>query len=91
MAIVSMYQRILELVAQIRRSLHRCFIHAAWPWSWTPVGLDMIDDHCEEIGDGIFFIEQDLERSIIGEEYDSILAGKYEEANSQWLGRLTTY
>ena len=45
--IIAMYERILVPLSRLQGLLNWCFVHAAWPWAWTPDGSQMMLDHFE--------------------------------------------
>ncbi|KAB8230880.1 uncharacterized protein BDW43DRAFT_313680 [Aspergillus alliaceus] len=67
-----------------RRGLQRFFVHAAWPWNWTPTGYMKRMRKPELVYNRVQKINQKLERRVMGNSYDSASLGKQLIQWSQW-------
>lgn len=77
------YFRLVEPLASLGLTTG-LFVHAAWPWFWQKddrTGLPLAPYPVELEKE----LERKLEHSVMGDEYDSALAGKQQERDSQWL------
>ncbi|ODM15043.1 hypothetical protein SI65_09538 [Aspergillus cristatus] len=46
---ISMYELIASPLSQLGNRLGRCFVHAAWPWAWTPEGVSTMRNNIHEV------------------------------------------
>lgn len=94
--IVNVYELLVSPLAQLagNNELGRCFIHAAWPWAWTPDALlNAGRNICKGSDDTLRWAKRDeqkinrsLERLVMKDDtYDGIAAGKKKVGKSQWL------
>lgn len=94
--IVSVYELLVSPLSQLAgdNGLNRCFVHAAWPWAWTPDALLYAGQNiCKGSGDTSRWakrdehrISRDLERLVMMDgTYDGMVSGKKKLGKSQWL------
>ncbi|KAK7918433.1 hypothetical protein PG985_010307 [Apiospora marii] len=83
---------LLEPLRELREAgLRRLFVFIESEWHWSPPqGCSLYT--CERVQSGLFHdcvrdMEQVLERSVMGQEYDSTKEGKMRERPSQWMLR----
>lgn len=81
--IIATYDRILLPLSRLQGLLNWCFIHAAWPWAWTPDGIQMMLHHSKTIRRDQLQIEDRLEKQVMGDK--SEFARNNEPEESQWL------
>lgn len=84
--VVSAYLRIIQPLEKWKTGgPYRLLIHAVWPWSWTREGRTTrrLKEHI--VKNDVAVIEQQLERRVMGDGYDSVALGKNKLEKSQWL------
>ncbi|KAF7593190.1 hypothetical protein BBP40_011820 [Aspergillus hancockii] len=83
--IMSKYVSLLKPFIHFRQQgLRRFFVHAAWPWNWTPFGYAKRMRRPELVYHRTQQINEKLERWVMGNCYDSTTVGKHEVKWSQW-------
>jgi hypothetical protein len=74
-AILEMYTEILSPLKNLR-GLARFFAHLSDPTAWAEERMEPQD---------LEKLEQDIERCVMGEDYDAVSAGKFDFIRSRWL------
>jgi hypothetical protein len=84
MTIIKMYARTLGPLAKLRENrLGQFFVHLAWPFAHTRFGLRNPILARKQSA----YLEQRIERLVMGDDYDSTVVHTKEpgNSNSQWL------
>ncbi|RFU27852.1 hypothetical protein B7463_g8506, partial [Scytalidium lignicola] len=84
MTIIAMYGRTLRPLSRLS-GMDRFFVHLAWPFAWTRSGRRGRRENPEFVNQQIATMEQQIERLVMGNDYNSMLLNKKKQGNSQWL------
>ena len=78
------YMQIIHPLQRLKvNGLKRLFVHTAWLWMWTRKGWNTAHKARWIVDMDVFNLERQLERRVMGEEYDSALLGKHQLPKSQ--------
>lgn len=84
--VVKAYMRMIRPFKVFKENgLQNFFLHAAWPWSWTPEGINTRIRKNYIVENDISIIERRLGKNVMGEDYDSEHLGKHGLEKNQWL------
>ncbi|KAI1464878.1 uncharacterized protein F4812DRAFT_440809 [Daldinia caldariorum] len=82
------HKRLLEPLRTLNE-MKRFYVHLEWPWHWSSKALEHPNECRSRCGDctscRVNVIESWLERSVMGDEYNSDAIGKLTQRPSYWL------
>lgn len=83
--VVSAYAQLLKPLWQLReRGLCRLFAHLAHPMSWMPQRINGSPEKRARMENYRIYMEQAIERAVMGKDYESKVAGKASVKKSEW-------
>ena len=82
--ILNMYARTLGPLAKLNR-MDRFYADLSWPCAWTRWGRRSIEKKPKYGQEQMARINREIERLVMGDDYDSTSLSKSELGNSQWL------